>query len=259
MELFRRWGSARTVLTWRRGRRVRARLWAVGKDADVQADVQVDVQALYKCLRAFTRDWRMHKLRAHGGRAAQGGWEGYQPNFARRANNIKFIRNSDMAGARRKDLNKCPLWPLTPRLFPPIQTIRPKTKAPGKSFVQSARDAHAHRDGRPFPPGKWPRECSGGDSVLQISGRTGRPGRLGRILPELRAAGQVSILSMSGALTPLPPITIQNQALGIICPVGAGAHAHRERPFPPASGPGNAGGGAPPDFCAGGNGPDLGE
>ena len=139
MELFRRWGSARTVLTWRRGRRVRARLWAVEKDADVQADVQVDVQALYKCLRAFSRDWRMHKLRAHGGRAAQGGWEGYQPNFARRANvSITYY--------------KCPLWPLTP----------------------------------------------------------------------------------------LPPITIQNQALGIICPVGAGAHAHRERPFPPASGPGNA-------------------
>ncbi len=77
--------------------------------------------------------------RGQGGRAAQGGWEGYQPNFARRAN-VSII------------YYKCPLWPLTP----------------------------------------------------------------------------------------LPPITRQNQALGIICPVGAGAHAHRERPFPPASGPGNA-------------------
>ena len=122
MELFRRWGSARAVLTWRRGRRVRARLWAVGKDADVQADVQVDVQALYKCLRAFTRDWRMHKLRAHGGQAAQGGWEGYQPNFARRAN-VSII------------YYKCPPWPLTPP--PPPISIR--NRGGGASFVQSAR------------------------------------------------------------------------------------------------------------------------
>ena len=77
------------------------------------------------------------------------------------------------------------------------------------------------------------------------TGRTGRPGRLGRIPAELRAAGRFFYYILYckcplWPLTPLPPITIQNQALGIICPVGAGAHAHRERPFPPASGPGNA-------------------
>ena len=69
----------------------------------------------------------------------------------------------------------------------------------------------------------------------------GPPRAVGKDTSRTSRGGQIFLLYYKCPLWPLtPPITIRNQTLGVICPVGAGAHAHRERPFPPASGPGNA-------------------